>query len=106
VRVGRLDEEAIQGPELAQALGILVRGLTPEEARRLRLAKAVLVTQVESGSVADLAGIVRGTLILEANGRPVGGPAELAAALEGGGSSLVLHILEGGRSRYLSLRWR
>ena len=105
VRVGRLDEEATQGVELAQALGVSVRGLTREEARRLRLRQAVLVTEVQSGSLADLAGIVRGTLILEANGRPVGSPVELAAALEGARSSLVLHILEGGRSRYLSLRW-
>jgi len=106
VRIGRLDEAAGQGTEAVQALGVTVRGLSQKEARRLGLPRAVMVTAVEPQSLADLAGIVRGTLILEANGQPVGSPAEFEAVLAKGGDGVVLRILDGGRSRYLSLRWR
>jgi serine protease Do len=106
VRVGRLDEEALQGAETAKALGIAVRGLTPEEASRMRLSKAVLVIAVEPGSLAALAGIVPGTLILEVNRKPVGNTAEFAAALGEASGSVLLRILENGRSRYMTLRWR
>jgi serine protease Do len=106
VRVGRLDEEAVQGTEADQALGVVVRGLASREARRLGVPKAVVVTAVEPQSLADLAGIVPGTLILEANRQSVGSPAEFASALRAGGDGVVLRILDGGRSRYLSLRWR
>jgi hypothetical protein len=40
------------------------------------------------------------------NGQPVGSPAEFEAVLAEGGDGVVLRILEGGRSRYLNLRWR
>ena len=68
--------------------------------------KAVMVTAVEPQSPADLAGIVRGTLIIEANGKPVGSPAEFEAVLAQRGDGVILRILEGKRSRYLRLRRR
>jgi serine protease Do len=83
-----------------------VRSLTQKEARRLGLPRAVMVTAVEPQSPADLAGIVRGTLIIEANGKPVGSPAEFEAVLAQRGDGVILRILEGKRSRYLSLRRR
>jgi serine protease Do len=106
VRVGRLNEEGLQGPQAAQALGVSVRGLSPREARRLGLSKVVVVIAVEPQSVADLAGISPGTLVLEVNGRTVGSPAEFAAALAEGRDGVALRILDGGPSRSLSLRWR
>jgi len=105
IRVGRLDE-GMQASAAAQALGIAVRALTSAEARRLGLRKAVVVTEVEPQSLADLAGIGPGTLILEANGRPVGSPADLDSALAQGADGVVLRILQGGLSRTLTLRWR
>ena len=106
VKVAQLDEEAMQSADAAKILGVEVRGVTPEEARRLRVAKAVLVTSAEPGSLAALAGIGRGALILETNGKPVGTPAEFAAALGEGGGSVLLRILDNGNSRYVTLRWR
>jgi serine protease Do len=105
VKVVQLDEEAAQGADAAKILGMAVRGVSPEEARRLKVAKAVLVTTVESGSLAALAGIAPGTLILEANRKPVGNPREFAAALGEVGGSVLLRILEKGNSRYVTLRW-
>ncbi len=106
VKVGRLDEEAAQAALTAKALGIAVRGLTPEEARRARLAKAVLVTAVEPGSLATMAGIGPGSLILEVNRKPVGSAGEFAAALGEAEGAAQLRIAENGRTRNVTLRWR
>lgn len=106
VRVGQLDEAALDGTQAAKALGLTVRAVSPEEARRLRIGKAVVVTAVERGSLAAMAGIAPGSLILEVNRKPVGDAVEFAAALAGGGNSALLRLQENGRSRYVSLRWR
>jgi len=106
VQVGRLDEAAQQSAETAQAIGVAVRALSAEETRRLRLDKAVLVTEVEPRSLAALAGIRPGTLILETNRKAVGSPAEFAAALGESAGSVLLRIAENGFSRYVTLRWR
>ena len=106
VKVARLDEEALQGAETARMVGVAVRGVSPEEARRHRVAKAVLVVAAEPGSLAAMAGIGPGTLILEANRKPVGSPGEFAAALGEADGSVLLRILENGGSRYVTLRWR
>jgi serine protease Do len=108
VRVELLDEEAILRAEAIEALGISVRGLTADEARQVRFAKAVVVTAVSSQSLAKIAGIVPGTLILEINRKPVGNAEEFSAALTEGeaNGSVLLRIAENGRSRYLTLRWR
>jgi serine protease Do len=106
VKVAHLDEEALQGVEAARILGVAVRGLGAEEARRLRLAKAVRVTAVERDSLAALAGIAPGTLILEVNREPVGSPGEFAAALGKANGSALLRLLENGQSRHVTLRWR
>jgi len=108
VKVALLDEDALQRAEAAMALGIAVRGLSPEESRRTRLAKAVVVTAVAPRSVAALAGLVPGTVILEVNRRPVGSPDEFAAALveNGAAGSALLRIADNGRSRFVTLRWQ
>jgi serine protease Do len=106
VKVGRLDESASERAEAIQALGVSVRGLAPEESRRLRLNEAVLVTAVEPGALAARAGIVPGTLILEVNRKPVGTPTAFTAALAEAEGSVLLRVADNGRSRYVTLRWR
>ncbi len=106
VRVGQLDEAAMAASQAVQAIGVTVRPLSPEEARRARVEKAVVVTAVARGSLAAMAGIAPGSLILEVNRRPVGTPAEFAAALASGGDAATLRLQENGRSRYVTLRWR
>jgi len=108
VQVRLLDEDAVQRAEAAAALGMAVRGLTPDEMRRMPVAKAVVVSGVATRSVAALAGIRPGTLILEVNRRPVGSAEEYAAALveKGEAGSALLRIADNGRSRQVNLRWR
>ena len=106
VKVGRLDESASERAEAVQALGLSVRGLTPEESRRLRLDEAVVVTGVEPGSLAAMAGMGTGTLILEVNRKPVGTTTAFTAALAESEGSALLRLADNGRSRYVTLRWR
>ena len=106
VKVARLDEEALQGAEAVRHVGVAVRALSADEARKLKLTKAVVVSAVDPGSLAARAGIQPGTLILEANRKPVASPAEFAAALGETPGSVVLRILDNGGSRQITLRWR
>jgi len=77
-------------PDAAEAaagnvLGLSVRPLKPEEARKLGLAPGtgLGVTEVEQGSLADEAGLKAGDVILEANQTPVHSLDGLKAVLEG-----------------------
>ena len=107
VKVGRLDDaEASNAALTAKALGISVRALAPDEARRLGVDKAVQVTDVQAGSPVTMAGIRPGTLILAVNRVPVGSPAEFAAALGEADGAARLRIAENGRVRVVTLRWR
>jgi len=60
-------------PELVEKLGMDVKELTGDLARRLGYSgeKGVVVTDVKSGSMAQLAGIKRGDLIQEIKGQKV-----------------------------------
>ena len=106
VRVGRIDEAAVQRAEAARAIGLGVRALSADESRRLRDARAVLVTSVARGSLAALANIRPGTLILEVNRKPVSTPEEFNAALGESDASALLRLLDNGGNRSITLRWR
>jgi len=106
VEVGLLDELGNQRAEAAQSVGLVVRALTADESRRLRNLRGVVVVSVERGSLAALAGIQPGTLILEANRKPVTSQAEFLAALGDSEGSVLLRLLDNGSSRYLTLRWK
>ncbi len=64
--------------------GFTVKALTPELAKRYGHAetKGVIVQDVEPGSIADLAGLRPGALILEANRKKVGSVKEFHEALK------------------------
>jgi len=66
----------------AASMGVTVRELSAREREALGAkAKGVVVTQVDDGSPADLAGISEGELIVEAGGRDIDTPADLGAAV-------------------------
>ena len=106
VRVGRIDEAAVQRAEAARAIGLGVRALSADENRRLRDTRAVLITSVARGSLAALANIRPGTLILEVNRKPVGSPEEFNAALGDSEAGVLLRLLDNGGNRTVTLRWR
>lgn len=106
VRAAELDEVALQGTGAAEAIGLSVRAANAEELRRLGVAKAVVVVAVQPGSLAALAGIRPGTVILEVNRQAVGSPAEFTAALAQQEGASLLRLWDRGSSRFVTLRWR
>lgn len=102
------DEAAVnEAGKVLDKLGIAVSELTEELASRLgyRLQEGVVVTEVESGSIAEAAGIQAGHLILGVNRKPVTDVSDLNRALAeaAGADRLLLRVRAGGRSWFVIL---
>jgi len=71
-------------------LGVEVLPLDPMRARQFGVSRAVVVTAVESGGAADRAGLRRGDVVLQADGREVSGSGDLAQAVADGRAALLV----------------
>ena len=95
--------------EPSQGFGITLTAITPETARRLRLpsdAQGVVVSEVEQGSPAFRAGLVRGDIITRVNRQPVRSPQEASRVLSqvpSGGTAFLL-VLRGGQEQFFTVR--
>jgi len=96
--------------ETAEELGIIVQTITPDLAKQFEVKpnQGVVVTRVERGSVAWIAGIRPGAVILQANRMTVNSAAEFKQAIEKnvGDKRVLLLISDHGMSRYVVLEWR
>jgi serine protease Do len=74
---------SVEGADMLSELGLSVQTLTPDLARQLgtETEKGVVVTDVNEGSVASLAGLQKGDVIVEAEHQPVATVNELQQAL-------------------------
>jgi len=109
VKVGRLDELELSAQTVAR-LGLSVRALLPEERRRLGLpaGTGVRVTAVEASTLAALAGLRPGAVILDLNQQAVGDPDAFARRIEESRDEgrIVMRVLENDRIRLVRLNWR
>ncbi len=111
VTIGQLEEDKVAGKgstENADQLGLTVQTLTPELAENFKVesGKGVVVTQVEPGSVANMAGIRPGTLILEVNRQPVNSARAFARAINASGNQRALLLLQrDGMTQFVVLSW-
>lgn len=91
-------------------LGLTVRTLTAELAKQFNInaEEGVLVTEVKPGSIAAMAGINAGSVIIQVNHKPVTTAEEFARAIEQAdkGRPILLLIRFGGTQQYVSLNWR
>ncbi len=71
-------------------LGVEVLPLDPMRARQFGVSRAVVVTAVEPGAAADRAGLRRGDVVLQADGREVSGSGDLAQAVADGRAALLV----------------
>jgi serine protease Do len=78
------EQVAKGGSETLGKLGLVVQNLTDDLAERYGYEglTGVIVTQVESGSIAELTGITPGTLIMEVNRKPVRNTKSFKQAIE------------------------
>ena len=112
VTVGRMDAgsagKAAARPTQTMKLtklGVQVRTLTPELANQNHLdgEHGALITGVQAGSVASMANLQPGDLIVEANHQAVTDTASLARAIGNGSGSLTLLVKRGGVSFFVSI---
>jgi serine protease Do len=95
--------------ESSEELGMSVQTLTPQLAQQFNLesGQGVVVTQVTPGSVAAIAGIQPGTVILEVNRNPVDSAETFNQAIEESGDEnrVMLLIRTSAGQRYVVLDW-
>jgi serine protease Do len=111
VTIGTLSDDktaALGSSQGSEALGLAVQTLTPQLAERFNAnpGEGVVVTEVEPGSIAALAGIEPGTFILQVNRQPVKDATAFKRAVgQTQGSRVLLLIRKDGMQQFLVLSW-
>jgi serine protease Do len=109
VKIGKLDTEetsATSGSSDLPKLGLSLQQLTPELAERFGYeeGQGVLVAGVESGSLAERAGIRRGSLILEINRQQVVSVKQAKELLKENKKTHLFLVRQGDGTRYVAIR--
>jgi S1-C subfamily serine protease len=94
--------DAAKGTASGPQLGISVDQLTPQTARQLGLpaqTTGVVVTDVQSASPSEEAGLRRGDVIQEVNRKPVTSTQQFRSAIQQAGSQPVLLLIDRGGDR-------
>ena len=112
VTIGKLTEDKLiaQGPaQSADEIGLTVQTLTPQLAEQFDAepGEGVVVTEVRPGSIAAMAGIETGSVILQVNREAVKSAADFQRTVkQGAGDKRVLLLVrKGGMQRYVVLSW-
>ncbi|RMD84308.1 MAG: DegQ family serine endoprotease [Candidatus Dadabacteria bacterium] len=108
VKIGELKspEEKSESEDSTYELGIGLRDLTPEVAKELGLDsdKGVLVEEVEFGSPAFRAGLRRGDVIIEANGKKVSSVDDFRKIVKESKKGLRLIVQTGEYQRFVFIK--
>ncbi|HUX24289.1 MAG TPA: DegQ family serine endoprotease [Burkholderiales bacterium] len=113
VTIGKMPTEAVAAakqpaPTTDQfaKFGLSVQALTPDLAKQLGLEgeRGALVSDVDEGGPASLAGLQSGDLITEANHQPIADVAELRRVLDTAKDSVLLLVKRRGQSLFVVLR--
>ncbi len=112
VTIGKLSKEKLAAQGASQStdeIGLTVQTLTPQLAKQfdVKAGEGVVVTQVQSGSIAALAGITPGTVIVQVNHKTVSSAGEFKRAVKESSDekSVLLLIRKGAMQNYIVLRW-
>jgi serine protease Do len=112
VTIGKLGDQQLMAEapaESADELGLSVQTLTPQLAQQFdtKAGQGVVVTQVKQNSVAAMAGIKTGDVILQVNRKPVDNAAAFNRAVgESRRDKRVLLLVASGKAqRYVVLSW-
>ena len=105
----KLAEQESSKSQSSEKLGITVQTITADLARQFEVKpdEGVIVTEIAPGSIAAMAGINRGSVILEVNRKVVNTTAEFNRAVKSSANNKVLLLIrENDVSRYVVLSWR
>jgi serine protease Do len=112
VTIGTLDDSkllAAGGADTSEELGLVVQTLTPDLAQQFDAepGEGVVVTGVKPGSIATMAGIRTGTIILQVDRQPVTDAAEFRRAVKKSSDDnrVLLLVSQGEMQRYVVLHW-
>ena len=112
VTIGKLSADspmAQAGEASAEELGMSVQTLTPELAKQFNAkpGKGVVVTQVKAGSIAAMAGVKTGDVVLEVDRKPVDSAAAFNRAVDDSSQDkrVLLLIASANAQRYVVLSW-
>ncbi|WOJ93117.1 Do family serine endopeptidase [Congregibacter variabilis] len=93
----------------AEKIGVVVQTLTPQlaELYNVESGEGVVVTEVVSGSIAAMAGIRIGTVIMQVDRKTIKSAAEFQRAVQRSADDkhVLLLLREGAMQRYVALRW-
>jgi len=104
------DQQIAEGPaQSADEIGITVQSITPQRAEQynIKTSSGVVVTHVKPNSIAAMAGIKTGTIILQANRKPIKSASDFKRAIKdsAGNKNLVLLIKDNDFQRFVVLKW-
>ena len=105
----KLAEQESSQSQSSEKVGIKVQTITADLARQFEVkpGEGVIVTEIAPGSIAAMAGINRGSVILEVNRKTVNTAAEFNRAVKSSVNNKVLLLIrENDVSRYVVLSWR
>ncbi len=105
-----MDQQIAAGPaQSADEIGLTVQSITPQQAEQynIKSGNGVVVTQVRPNSIAAMAGIKAGTVILQANRKQIKNAADFKRAIKDSNSKkrLVLLIKDNDFQRFVVLKW-
>lgn len=112
VTIGRFSGDSLAAQEPTRGvdeIGLVVQTLTPQLAEQFnaKAGEGVVVTGVQPGSIAAMAGIETGFVILEVNRKVVKSAAEFQRAVEQAAADkrLLLLVRKDDMQRYVALSW-
>jgi len=113
VKIGHLDKTPATAKAFTQTadeLGVVVQTITPELAKQfnVKTGEGVVVSEVKRGSLAAMAGIRSGVVILQVNRKAINSAAQFKQAIDKSRSDkqVLLLIRDQNMSRYVVLSWR
>ncbi len=112
VTIGHVDKDeqiTEASAESAEQIGLTVQSVSPQLAEHfnVKAGEGVVVTQVKPGSIAALAGIQPGTVIMQVNRMPVKTAADFKRAVEKSSRDkrVLLLVRRGDMQQYVVLSW-
>lgn len=112
VKIGKQTKnmEVASGPALSsEEIGMTAQLITPQLAEQFNIkkGKGVVVTNVQLDSIAAMAGIEPGSVILQVNRKPVNNAAEFERAIKESSAAkrVLLLVRSGDFQRYVALNW-